>query len=125
MVDSGEAAEREAAAKVAIFWPDQAGPDQAGPDQAGRGTHINVSGAGVTAASDRPAQALALIEFLVREDSQRWYAEVNHEYPVRRDVEPSPLLKSWGAFAAEQVDMSELGRLNGAAVMAMDRAGWK
>ncbi len=130
MVDSGEAAEREAAAKVAIFWPDQVRPGQVGPRQAAQrevahGTHINISGAGVTAASDRPAQALGLIEFLAREDSQRWYAEVNHEYPVRRDVEPSPLLRSWGDFTAEQVDMSELGRLNGAAVMAMDRAGWK
>jgi iron(III) transport system substrate-binding protein len=115
MVTSDEAAEREAAARVAIFWP----------NQAGRGTHINVSGAGVTAASNSPERAVELIEFLVRRESQRWYAEVNHEYPVRDDVEPSPLLASWGAFKADTLDMTELGRLNGAAVMAMDRAGWR
>ena len=41
MVQSGDAAERDAAAKVAIFWP----------NQGDRGTHINVSGAGVTTAA--------------------------------------------------------------------------
>jgi iron(III) transport system substrate-binding protein len=115
MVQSTDKGEREAAARVAIFWP----------DQQGRGTHVNVSGAGVTAASDNPELALSLIEFLVREESQRWYAETNNEYPVRADVAPSALLASWGEFKADQTDVAELGRLNSAAVMAMDRAGWK
>ncbi len=115
MVQSSDRAEREAAAEVAIFWP----------DQEGRGTHVNVSGAGVTAASNNPELALSLIEFLVREESQRWYAETNNEYPVRADVAPSALLASWGEFKADQTDVAELGRLNSAAVMAMDRAGWK
>jgi len=35
------------------------------------------------------------------------------------------VLKSWGAFKANQVNVSELGRQNAAAIMAMDRAGWK
>ncbi len=115
MVNSAEESERAAAAKVGIFWP----------NQQDRGTHINVSGAGVTAATGDPAGAIALIEFLVQEESQSWYAEVNNEYPVRNNIEPSALLKSWGEFKADQVDVTELGRLNGAAVMAMDRAGWK
>ena len=115
MVNSAEESERAAAAKVGIFWP----------NQQDRGTHINVSGAGVTAATGDPEGAIALIEFLVQEESQSWYAEVNNEYPVRNNIEPSALLKSWGEFKADQVDVTELGRLNGAAVMAMDRAGWK
>ena len=115
MVTSTDDSERAAAAKVAIFWP----------NQQGRGTHINVSGAGVTAAAKNKAEAIALIEFLARDKSQQWYAETNNEYPVRSDIQTSALLNSWGEFKADQVDVTELGRLNAEAVMAMDRAGWK
>ena len=120
MINSEDDRQRSAAQQVGIFWP-----DQDGPNQAGRGTHINVSGAGVTAASKQPAEAIKLIEFLAREDSQRWYAESNNEYPARAGVARSELLASWGEFKADQVSASELGRLNAQAVMAMDRANWK
>ena len=100
---------------MAVFWP----------NQSGRGTHINVSGAGITASAKHPEQAQQLIEFLARDESQRWYAETNNEYPVRDDIEASALLTSWGDFKTDQVDVSELGRRNAAAVMAMDRARWK
>jgi iron(III) transport system substrate-binding protein len=115
MLQSSDQAESAAAAKVAIFWP----------NQGDRGTHINVSGAGITAAAQNVAAATALLEFLARDESQRWYAQTNNEYPVRDDIPTSPLLESWGEFKADQVDVTELGRLNSAAVMAMDRAGWK
>jgi len=115
MLQSGDAAEREAASRVALFWP----------NQGDRGTHINVSGAGLTASAKNRDEATALIEFLARDESQRWYAQTNNEYPVRGDIAPSVLLQSWGEFKADQLDVSELGRLNAAAVMAMDRAGWR
>ena len=115
MLQSDDAAERTAAEAVALFFP----------NQAGRGTHINISGAGVTAAAGNVAAATALIEYLARPEAQRWYAERNNEYPVRQDVEPGALLESWGEFKADSVDVVELGRLNAQAVMAMDRANWK
>lgn len=115
MVASQDEAERAAAAKVSIFWP----------NQDDRGTHVNVSGAGVTAASDQPELAVQLISFLTRDSSQQWYAETNNEYPVRDEVPVSELLATWGTFKADPVDVSELGKLNAQAVMAMDRARWK
>lgn len=115
MLQSDNAEERNAAEQVKLLWP----------NQDNRGTHINISGAGVTRASEQPDLALRLIEFLVREDSQRWYAETNNEYPVREGVSASELLQSWGDFKADPLDVSELGRLNAQAVMAMDRANWK
>lgn len=115
MVNSDKAEQREAAAKVAIFWP----------NQDDRGTHINISGAGVTAVSKNREQAIALLEFLARDESQRWYAEVNNEYPIRADLESSELLQSWGEFKSDDVEASELGRLNRDALMAMDRAHWR
>ena len=113
--NSGDEEQQAAAARVGIFWP----------NQDSRGTHINVSGAGVTAAAKNPEAAIALIEFLASDESQRWYAETNNEYPAREGVPVSALLASWGEFKADQVDASELGRLNAQAVMAMDRANWK
>jgi iron(III) transport system substrate-binding protein len=115
MLNSDDASERDAAAKVAVFWP----------NQDGRGTHINVSGAGITAAAKNVAAAQQLIEFMAREDSQRWYGETNMEYPVRADVEVSELLASWGEYKADPLAVTELGKLNARAVMAMDRARWK
>ncbi len=115
MITGGNEEEQAAAARVAIFWP----------NQQDRGTHVNVSGAGVTAAAKNADEARALIAFLLRDDSQRWYAETNNEFPVRDDIPRSEVLSAWGEFKADQVDVTELGARNAEAVMAMDRAGWK
>jgi len=115
MIRSQDPQQTEAAAMVDIFWP----------NQSGRGTHVNVSGAGVTTSASNVAAAVQLIEFLASDSSQRWYGETNDEYPVRADVPASALLTSWGDFKADQVNVTELGRLNAQAVMAMDRARWK
>ncbi|MGB5597298.1 MAG: extracellular solute-binding protein, partial [Thiothrix litoralis] len=65
---AGENAEDKAAAeKVAIFWP----------NQADRGTHINISGATVTKTAKNKDNAVKLMEFLVNDESQQWYAEAN------------------------------------------------
>jgi iron(III) transport system substrate-binding protein len=115
MLTSGTPEEQAAAGKVALFFP----------NQEGRGTHINVSGAGLTAAAHNVDQARALLEFLAKPEAQHWYAERNNEYPVREDIEASKLIRSWGDFKADTLDVTELGRLNAQAVMAMDRANWK
>ena len=107
--------QKEAAAKVKIFWP----------NQSDRGTHINVSGAGVTAHAKNKDNAVKLLEHLLTKDSQKWYSQVNHEYPVRADVEWSPMLKGWGEFKSDEINMSMLGEFNHEAVKIMDLAGWK
>jgi iron(III) transport system substrate-binding protein len=108
-------AEREAAEKVAVFWP----------DQDGKGTHVNVSGIGLTAAAKNQANAVKLMEFLAGDEAQRWYAEANHEYPVKAGIAWSETLKGFGAFKPDMLNMGRLGELNAAAVKLMDRAGWK
>ncbi len=115
MVGSEEAAQREAAAKVAVFWP----------NQDGRGTHVNVSGAALVKASRHPDAARALLEFLANDESQAWYAEANGEYPVRPGIGLSPVLAEWGTFKADELNLERLGELNAEALMIMDRAGWK
>lgn len=118
MLAGGDQAEDKAAAeKLAIFWPDQG--------EQGRGTHINVSGAAVTKSAKNKYNAVKLLEFLVTDEAQAWYAEHNQEYPVKTKVPASSLLKSWGDFKADSLNLSELGKHNADAVKIMDTVGWK
>ncbi|MFU8855582.1 MAG: Fe(3+) ABC transporter substrate-binding protein [Deferrisomatales bacterium] len=115
MLNASQAEDREAAAKVGVLWP----------DQDGRGVHVNVSGAGVTRHAKNPENALRLLEFLAGEEAQRWYSEVNFEYPVRQGVPVSETLAAWGTFVADDVNLAVLGEHNAEAVRVMDRAGWR
>ncbi|ODS23253.1 Fe(3+) ABC transporter substrate-binding protein [Candidatus Endobugula sertula] len=107
--------DQELAEQLAIFWP----------NQQGRGTHVNVSGVGMTAHAKNKENALQLIEFLVSDEAQEWYAAMNSEYPVVSDVAIAPTLQRWGEFKQDTIDLSQLGLHNRAAVELMDRAGWK
>jgi len=115
MVHDKNSAHREAASKVAVFWP----------NQKDRGTHVNVSGIGLTAAARHKANAIRLVEFLAGDEAQQWYAETNHEYPIRASVPVSKTLAAMGTFRADPLKLHELGKHNAEAVRLMDRVGWK
>jgi iron(III) transport system substrate-binding protein len=95
------------------------------PNQDGRGTHVNVSGGGMTRHAPNPENALKLLEFLASEDAQKIFAELNHEIPVREGVAASEIVQSWGDFKKDSMPLSKLGELNRAAIEAADRAGWR
>ena len=95
------------------------------PNQIGRGTHINVSGAGVAKYAPNKANAIKFIEFLVSKESQEKFALSNFEYPVNDEVEPSDILKSWGVFKEDMLSLSKLGENNKKAVLTFDKVGWK
>lgn len=115
MLKSEIEAEVAVANKVQLFWP----------NQDGRGTHVNISGAGITKAAKHREAAVAFLEFLVGRKAQEWYAEHNDEFPVRTDVPLSATLQQWGGFKADQVALDQFGIHNAEAVRLMDRAGWK
>lgn len=115
MEASQDPAEREAASKVKIFWPNQ-------DDQ---GTHVNVSGIGLTKHAKNPENARRLVEFLLSPEAQQWYAEANNEYPIRRGVDWSDRLMKWGDFKMDSLPMRHLGENNADAVRLMNRAGWR
>ena len=117
LVASGKEEDREVAAKLGLFWPNQGDGD--------RGVHVNVSGASITTHAKRRGNAVRLLEFLVAPDSQAWYAEVNHEYPVVAGVPVSETLRSFGDFKADTLNLTRLGVNNRKAVELMDRAGWR
>lgn len=107
--------EVEVAKSVGLFFP----------NQGDRGTHINISGAGVTASSKNKKEAIQLLEFLVQEESQKQFAEVNYEYPVHPKVAPSDFLKSLGTFKEDSVSLEEVGKQNKKAVQLFDQNGWE
>lgn len=115
-IASANAEEKAMADKLGVFFP----------NQQGRGAHINVSGAGMTRYAKNAAHALRLLEYLVSDSAQEWYAKVNHEYPVKAGIPVSDTVKSWGyPFVADTLNLNELGKLNATAVKVFDRAGWK
>jgi iron(III) transport system substrate-binding protein len=115
MTNSADPEEVKVAQKIGVFFP----------NQSTTGTHINVSGAGVTKYAKNKDNAIKLIEFLSGTDAQKAYASVNYEYPVNKAVEPSDLLKSWGTFKTQNVNLTKLGENNKKAVEIMNSIGWK
>ncbi len=115
LLNAEEATDRNLADRVGVFFP----------NQAGRGTHVNVSGAGVTAYSPHRANAIRLLEFLTDVKAQSVFAEANFEYPVKPGIEWAATLSGWGKYVADTLNLSTLGELNAQAVMVFDRAGWR
>ncbi len=115
LTTSSKASDNEVAAKIGVIWP----------NQNGRGVHLNVSGVGLIKSAKNRAEAIRLMEFLVSDAAQKWYADVNNEYPVTPGVAIQGALKTWGAYKADNINLSNLGTHNANAVRLMDRAGWK
>lgn len=115
MFASEEEGQRAAVEQVGVFFPNQ--------DE--RGSHINISGAGVTKYAPNKENAIRLLEFLSQPNIQSRFAEANHEYPVNPDVESSELLRSWGEFKRDTLNLQALGENNTKAVEIFDRVGWK
>lgn len=115
MLESSQKSEVTAANKIKLFWP----------NQDGRGTHMNVSGAGILKPAKHKKEAIQLLEFLASDYAQQWYADINHEYSINSVIESSSILKSWGKFKSDSLNLSLLGKHNKDAVLLMDRVGWK
>lgn len=120
LINSDLPEEKEIAAKLAIFFPNQTASE--GQLQ---GAHVNLSGAAVLAKSDNAQAAQQLIEFLSSPDAQRIYADSNQEYPVNPEVEPSETLKTFGAYKADDLPLNAIAEQSVLALKIADRSGWK
>jgi len=100
---------------VGLFWA----------NQSGSGTHVNVSGAGITKHAKNPAGAQKLIEYLSMESAQSFYVDEDLEFPANPKVKPNSIVKDWGSFKPNLLNVSKAGELQAAATKLMDRAGYK
>jgi iron(III) transport system substrate-binding protein len=87
----------------------------------GKGTQVNVSAAGITKNAKNKDNAVKLLEFLSGDRAQKLYAEVNFEYPVKPGVEPSSIVKSWGSFTPQEVNLETVAKNWAAASRIMDK----
>lgn len=115
MYNSSNEEERKVARSVGVVFP----------NQADRGTHINVSGVGITKHAKNKDAALKLVQYLLSKEIQTQLSSMTFEYPVRTDVEAPELLKSWGTFNEHTLGMSQLGNYYRSAVVLFDQSSWK
>jgi len=100
--------------KVKMFWA----------DQAGRGTHVNLSGAGVTKFADDPELAQRFIEWLAT-DGQQIFISTSEEFPANPAAQPTPETKALGPFKADDIEAAKIGTLNADSIRLMDEVGYK
>ncbi len=90
------------------------------PNQADRGAHVNVSGVVMTKYAKHPEAAQRLMEYLVGDQAQQLYAELNKEYPVKSGVALSPLVASWGQYRADDLSLVAIAKHRTQAMKLLD-----
>jgi len=90
------------------------------PTFAGDGTHMNVSGVAMTKAAPNHDAALKMMEWLSGDEAQKIYAGTNYEFPVKPGVERSALVKSWGTFTPDSLNLTDVAKQRPAALRIME-----
>ena len=94
-------------------------------NQDSTGTHVNVSGAGVTKHSKNPESAIKLLEFLTSIEAQKIYVELNKEYPASQKIKADNLIALWGDFNQDKMNLSVAGKNQADSVSLMQREGYR
>jgi iron(III) transport system substrate-binding protein len=93
-------------------------------DQQAAGTHVNISGAGVTTNAPRAEKARKFLEWLSQPEAQAIFAGTDLEYPASPTAKIDPQVAGWGTFKASPLNVAGAGELQPAAVRLMDRVGY-
>ena len=109
--------EIKAGNSVGVFFPNQ------GEEESG--SHINVSGIGLAKNAPNKENAIKLMEFLTSESAQKTYTNTSYEYPANPNVEPNEIVKKWGSFKKDILDLNQLGVFRNKAIEIFDKSGWK
>ncbi|MBX2862877.1 MAG: Fe(3+) ABC transporter substrate-binding protein [Leptolyngbyaceae cyanobacterium MAG.088] len=94
------------------------------PNQDDRGTHVNISGAGVVKTAPNKENAIKFLEYLSSNAAQAFFAQGNNEYPVVEGVPVDAVVGGFGQFEADDLNVNFLGENQAEAVRIMDRVGW-
>jgi iron(III) transport system substrate-binding protein len=118
MLSGNKGPEQQAAAKkVKPFFP----------NQNDRGTHMNISGAGLVKGAPNKANAIKLVEFLLSTEAQKHIVNNTFEYPMISGVSPHPLVVNMGLDFKQDLKtkVANYGKKQAAALEVMTGAGWK
>lgn len=117
LLSSENEEEIKAGNSVGVFFPNQ------GEDESG--SHINVSGIGLAKNAPNKENAIKLMEFLTSESAQKTYTNTSYEYPANPNVEPNEIVKKWGSFKKDVLDLNKLGVFRNKAIEIFDKSDWK
>lgn len=115
LVNSDQQADREAAEKVQVIFP----------NQGDRGAHVNVGGAGIVKGAPNEENAVRFLEFLASDKAQSLFAIDNYEFPVVDSVELEGFMASLDDYKSDELNISALGEHNPEAVRIFDRVNWR
>jgi len=115
MANSEDEEEVKVAEKLGVFFP----------NQETNGTHVNISGIGLTKHSKNKDNAIKLIEYMTSKEAQEYLSSKNYEFPVNPNAELPELLKSWGSFKMQDVNFDTLSKFNQKAIEIFNKAEWK
>ncbi|HEY0419930.1 MAG TPA: ABC transporter substrate-binding protein, partial [Acetobacteraceae bacterium] len=103
--------------RIGVIFPNQGEGD--------RGTHVNISGAGLVKTAPNKASAARFLDFLTGDHAQAMLALGNMEYPAVPDAPLHPALEAMGRFRAEPVDADKTNANAAPALQLLQRAGWR
>ena len=77
------------------------------------GALVNVAGAGILGTAPNPDGAAALIDYLLAEEAQTYFADETYEYPLIEGVEADAALPALSEIGTPEIDLSNLADLEG------------
>jgi len=118
MLSGKKGEEQQAAAKKVLpFFP----------NQQDRGTHMNISGAGILKHAPNKSNAIKLLEFLLTKEAQEHIVNNTFEYPMIDEVSPHELIVQMGLGFKQDLKtkVANYGKKQADALEVMTAAGWK
>jgi iron(III) transport system substrate-binding protein len=88
------------------------------------GTHVNLSAVVLARHAPNKANAMKLIEWLVSEQAQHMYADLNYEYPVRPAIAINPTIAGYGKINPDALPLSMIAEHKKAAANLVDKVGF-
>lgn len=95
------------------------------PNQDDRGTHVNVSAAGVLANAPNRENAIKFLDYLASDTAQEYFASGNDEYPVVDGVGLSASVSQLGEFKRDELNLAALGENQTEAQSIFNEVGFK
>ena len=99
-----------------IVFPNQGNSD--------RGAHVNISGGGVVKFSKNKEIAINFLEFLVTDQAQVMYGDVNFEYPINNKSKLPKRLRALGTFKEDNLLIEKIAKLAPKAQEIIDKVYW-
>ncbi len=94
------------------------------PTFEGGGTHVNVSGVMLPKHAPNKANAMMLIEWLVGEQAQHIYADMNYEYPLRTGIAVNPTIAGYGTLKPDPLPLAKIADNKKKAADLVDKVGF-